>query len=264
MLGMVCIDVDGTLVGTDNSVRADVWDALAALHAEGVHLVLCSGRPAFGAARGYAERLEPSGWHVFQNGASVVQVAEQKSLSESFPAEQLTRLLQQAHANGRTLEIYTDTEYASTTQGPLDQAHAELLGLPYQPRTPEELQGKVVRAQWLVPYAEYPKLQAEMVPELDYHPAGSPRMTDVLFMSMTRRGVSKGSAIRRIAQEYGVPLERTMMVGDGENDLSAMSVVGHKVAMGNADTALLNAAEHKVSHVDAGGLLEALELARTL
>ena len=60
-------------------------------------------------------------------------------------------------------------------------------------------------------------------------------MPDVLFISVTRGGIGKGSAVAMVAAEYGLPLDRVMMVGDGHNDVTAMREVGHPVAMGNAD-----------------------------
>ena len=39
----------------------------------------------------------------------------------------------------------------------------------------------------------------------------------------------QGQRRERIAADYGVPLERVMMVGDAENDVAAMRVVGHPV-----------------------------------
>ena len=75
MLPLIFIDVDGTLVGTENRVLPEVWAAAARARAAGVKLVLCSGRPEFGRARAYAERLDAEGWHVFQNGSSVVNLA---------------------------------------------------------------------------------------------------------------------------------------------------------------------------------------------
>ena len=92
MLGMMCIDVDGTLIGTDNRVRDDVWAALEGARAQGVRLVLCSGRPAFGNALNYARRLDPDGWHVFQNGASLMRVDTGESLSTPLPPEVLPAL----------------------------------------------------------------------------------------------------------------------------------------------------------------------------
>ncbi|NJD09330.1 MAG: Cof-type HAD-IIB family hydrolase, partial [Gemmatimonadetes bacterium] len=72
-VGLVCIDVDGTLVGSGGEVHPAVWTAAAGALAAGIRLALCSGRPAFGVTRELALRLDPKGWHCFQNGASVVQ-----------------------------------------------------------------------------------------------------------------------------------------------------------------------------------------------
>lgn len=264
MLGLICIDVDGTLVGTGNLVRDDVWQALADARVQGVRLAISSGRPAIGNALGYAKRLDPDGWHIFQNGASIVKVDTGESLSEPFPADKLPGLLALARRKNWLLEVYTDTEYGVTLPGELSEQHAALLGLPYDPRTPESLSGTVVRVQWVVPMSETAAVMAEPHEGLDFHPAGSPVMPDVNFISVTVEGVSKGSAIRRVAQGYGLTLDRVMAVGDGENDLSALEVVGHPVAMGNAPQVVKDAAKTVVADVDDGGLVEAVKLALSL
>ena len=261
MLGLLCVDVDGTLVGTDNSVRDDVWAALARARAQGMRVAICSGRPAVGNARAYAERLDPDGWHVFQNGASVVNVGSGRSLSEPFPAELLPGLIGEAERAGLLLELYSDTEYAVTLPGALAQRHAELLGVPYRPLAPAALPGTPVRTQWVVPESEQARAEALTPADLDLHPSTSPVMPGVAFISATRTGVNKGSAVTRVAAAYGLSLDRVMMVGDGENDLSALQVVGFPVAMGNAHPPVKAAARAVVGHVDAGGLCEAVELA---
>ncbi len=264
MLGLICIDVDGTLVGTGNVVRDDVWAALAGARAQGVRLAISSGRPAVGNALKYARRLDQSGWHIFQNGASIVNVGTGQSLSEPFPVDKLPGLIDTAHRRGWLLEIYTDTEFAVTRPGDYAERHAALLGLPYQPRDPASLSGTVVRVQWVVPHADTAAVLSLPRDGLDVHPAGSPVMPDVNFISVTAAGVSKGSAVRRVAEGYGLPLERVMSVGDGENDLSSLQVVGHPVAMGNADPVLKRVARTVVADVDDGGLREAVELALKL
>ncbi|THF88362.1 Cof-type HAD-IIB family hydrolase [Deinococcus sp. KSM4-11] len=264
MLGLICVDVDGTLVGSGNVVRDDVWAALADARARGVRIALCSGRPALGNALAYALRLDGDGWHVFQNGASIVNVGSHESLSEPMPDGSVASLLGHAHAVNRLLEVYTDTEFAISQPGILAERHAALLGLPYEPRSPESLDGTVVRAQWVVPLAEQEQVMAEPHDGLALHPAGSPAMPDTMFISITKAGIGKGVAIRKVAQRYGLDMERVMMVGDGENDIAAMNVVGHPVAMGNAVAAAVSASRYRVGHVDAGGLREAVELALTL
>ena len=271
MLGMICVDVDGTLIGSDNQVRDDVWAALEGARARGVRLVLCSGRPAFGNALAYARRLDPDGWHVFQNGASIINVQAANtqtgpglSLSSHFPPQLLPGLLARARQTGRLLEVYTDTDYGFTLPGEYAEAHARLLGVPYVVRAPEDLPGTVVRVQWVVPLSHEAEVLAEAPAGLDLHPSSSPGMPGVSFISATAAGTSKGSAVQRIAQEYGLTLDRVMMVGDAENDVTALRVVGHPVAMGNADPHARAAARYQVAHVDEGGLAEAVALALTL
>lgn len=48
------------------------------------------------------------------------------------------------------------------------------------------------------------------------------------------KGVSKGSAILRIAKENHIPKEAILCFGDAENDLSMMEMIPHSIAMGNA------------------------------
>jgi Cof subfamily protein (haloacid dehalogenase superfamily) len=264
MLGLICVDVDGTLVGTGNVVRDDVWNALADARRRGVRVALCSGRPAVGHALAYAQRLDADGWHVFQNGASIVNVGTRDSLSEAMPEGAVPALLERADRTRRLLEVYTDSEYAVNLPGDLAERHAALLGLPYEPRAPESLEGTLVRAQWVVPIGEQGDVMAEPHPGLALHPAGSPAMPDTMFISVTKEGVGKGVAVGTIARRYGLDMSRVMMVGDGENDVAAMAVVGHPVAMGNAVPLARAAARHHVADVDAGGLREAVELALTL
>jgi hydroxymethylpyrimidine pyrophosphatase-like HAD family hydrolase len=52
-----------------------------------------------------------------------------------------------------------------------------------------------------------------------------------------------------------------MYVGDAGNDLSALRIAGHPVAMGNADADVLKAATRTVGNVNDGGLAEAIDLA---
>ena len=86
-------------------------------------------------------------------------------------------------------------------------------------------------------------------------------MADTLFINMTAAGVDKGHAVGTVAANYGIPLDSVMFVGDGSNDLGAMRRVGYPVAMANADAAVLAMARLVVGHVDAAGLVDALDFA---
>lgn len=45
----------------------------------------------------------------------------------------------------------------------------------------------------------------------------------------------KGTALQRFVESKGISLQDTMALGDNYNDISMLSIVGHSVAMGNAE-----------------------------
>ena len=102
MIKLIGIDVDGTLIGSNGEVDSVIWRAAASVRAAGIRLALCSGRPAFGLALEYATRLDPDGWHSFQNGASTLNLADLRSLSVSLPDELVQTLIARARATGRS------------------------------------------------------------------------------------------------------------------------------------------------------------------
>ncbi|MBB6096706.1 hypothetical protein HNR42_000118 [Deinobacterium chartae] len=264
MIDLICIDVDGTLVGTSGEVLPEVWEAARAARARGQHLALSTGRPAFGKALEYARQLDPQGWHIFQSGASIVNVDSGETLSKPLSSEILTRLVEMSRARHWILEVYNDTDYAVERAERRAVEHADLLGVPFRTRDPLSLEGPIVRAQWVAPIDETATYLASRFEGIEYSPAGSPIMQDTMFISITQAGVDKASAVTALAGRLGIPLERVMMVGDGHNDAQAMRVVGAGVAMGNADAEAKAAARYHVGHVDQGGLIEALELSTRL
>jgi Cof subfamily protein (haloacid dehalogenase superfamily) len=264
VIQLICLDVDGTLVGSSGAVPEEIWAATDRLLAQGVRLAICSGRPAFGKARRYASRLDPDGWHVFQNGASVVRLPGGNTRSRPIAPDIVRALVERSRVTGRPLELYGDASHAVEMDVPRTRRHADLLGIPFVRRDLLTFTAPVVRAQWLLPHDEVDAVLAEPHNGLTLSHSLSPVMPGTSFLNVTPNGVDKGAAVRIVAEAYGVPLDRVMMVGDGANDVPVMRIVGFPVAMGNAEPAAVEAARHRVGDVDEGGLMEALQLARLL
>ena len=261
MIHLVGIDVDGTLVGKSGEVDPRVWEAADVARRKGIRLVLCSGRPAFGLALQYARQLGPDGWHAFQNGASVVNLASGDSRSAALPPDAVTAFIAQARATGHILELYNDRQWVTESSAAWAEEHARLLGVEFQPSPFESLEGPVVRAQWLLTSEQARHLLSLAHPGLEGSQSTSPLMPGTQFVGFTREGVSKASALRAIAEQYDIALRDVMYIGDSGNDLSALRVVGHPVAMGNADPAVIKIAERVVAAADEAGVAEALRIA---
>ncbi|MEP7380519.1 MAG: HAD hydrolase family protein [Gemmatimonadota bacterium] len=263
MIRLICADLDGTLIGSHGVVHPDIWLAAARARTAGIRLAICSGRPAFGLAREYAERIDADGWHIFQNGASVLHLPNGGAHSAHFPPATIEWLTRRARETGRVLELYTDLDFAVEVDSPDTRAHAALLGVPFRTRPFESLDAPVVRAQWLL-RREQGDVLNEPHPGIDLSPSTSPVMRDTLFVSLMVPGVDKGTGVRAVAEEYGFTTEEVMFVGDAWNDVAALRIVGYPVAMGNAEPEVRAVARHVVGDVDAGGLAEAIELATTM
>ena len=211
MVKLICIDVDGTIVGASGTVRPAVWTAAERARRAGLHLAVCSGRPAFGVTREIAVRIEPDGWHVFQNGASVVHLATHESLSHGLPDDAPARLVAAARRTGRVLEVYTDADYAVVNANERSRLHSKLLAA--EPIDRDPLLRPAVRAQWVVPHEDLAALLAEPHDGLSLAPSTSPMMPDTSFVNVTDAGVDKAAAVRRVADAYGVAMAEVMMRG---------------------------------------------------
>ena len=259
MLPLICLDVDGTLVGSSGAPTDQVWNAAARARARGQHLTLCTARVALGPTRDWAERLDPAGLHVFHTGGALWRPSTGEVVANPLPDGAVEEAAKVAADRGWVFEAYAWDELAVDSDEPLAVEHAALLGLEHQRRSIDSLRGAVVRAQYVVPIGDIEAAIASAPPGCLASGATSPSMPQAAFVSVTADGVSKAAGVASVADHLGASMAEVMMVGDGHNDLSAMAVVGWPVAIGDADPAVLAAARLVVAAVDDGGAAEAID-----
>lgn len=72
-------------------------------------------------------------------------------------------------------------------------------------------------------------------------------------------GSSKGKGVKILLENLGVHPDEVMAIGDGENDIEMLDLVGWGVAMGNATPQTLAVANAQVASNNEDGVVEALE-----
>ena len=72
------------------------------------------------------------------------------------------------------------------------------------------------------------------------------------------KGAGKDDGLRALCAHLGIPVARTMAVGDGENDIELMRAAGFSVAMGNAVEAVRRAADAVTDDCDHDGAARAV------
>jgi Cof subfamily protein (haloacid dehalogenase superfamily) len=260
----VCLDVDGTLVGSSGLPSDALWQSADRARDRGQRLTLCTARLAAGPTREWAVRLDPDGWHIFHTGGARWNPASGEVRAEPLPAGAIEACVAAADEHGWVLETYTWDDYVVDRETPLAVDHAALLGLPFAVRPRSALEGDVVRVQFVVPSADTAAALAAAPTGTAGSGATSPVMPGASFVSITADTVGKAAAIGHVADDLGVPLADVMMVGDGHNDLPAIEAVGWGVAMGNAEPEVIAAARLLVPHVDDDGAAHAIDSSATL
>lgn len=268
VIQLICIDVDGTLVGSSGVVAAPVWEAVDRALERSQHLALSTARGAFGSSWQMAKRLDPAGWHVFHAGGATVHSATGQSRGHPLTREQLDASMRIGDEHGWIIELYTARSYAIEDESKAAVDHAALLGMPYVSTSLDSFiaaEDEIVRLQFIAPEADVAAIHSATDGlGLSITSATSPIMPGFAFVTATQAGVTKASGIAQICGDLGIDMTDVMMIGDGLNDLPAIEAVGHPVAMGNGAPEVKAAARYQVASVDEHGVAEALELSATL
>jgi hydroxymethylpyrimidine pyrophosphatase-like HAD family hydrolase len=253
---LVALDIDGTLLHFDDTLSDAVRDAVRDVRAAGHRVVLASGRSLVSMVS-VAERLGiADGWMVCSNGAVTVRhddgaptgwtVADMVTFD---PEPALRRLAERMpHARFAVEDVGVGFRLTELfPEGELDGAHT-VVGL-------EDLwSGEVTRVVVRAPEST----------NGDFHAAvAGLGLADVTYavgwsawMDIAPLGVTKAAALEKVRATLGIPLDRTLAIGDGNNDVDMLRWAARGVAMGGAEDHVREAAsESTASIADDGAAL---------
>jgi len=269
---LLAIDIDGTLVNSNDELTSATRDALIRAGKAGIHVVLATGRR-------YSRTLhliEPLGIDVplvTASGALVKDPIDHRTL---YRAQFDRRLLCDA------LELITRRGYDPVLCA---DTYAEGFDFYYARREVESPEldeyfrlnsgcGRLYRELAVDPppgvftgfvmgtHAEMLDLEGELqqrFPDRLYtHVLRSPRYVGFMC-EISPAGVTKWSAIRRLAVEWGIDDESICAVGDDVNDVPMIRAAGLGVAMGNARERVKAAADRIAPSHDEDGLVQVVE-----
>lgn len=250
---LLALDIDGTLVGEGNRIPSGTVEELDLVRAGGHKVVLATGRSLIGLVP-IAIRLGlTDGWGVCSNGALTVRLDSSAPsgyevvAARTFDPELVIR---------RAMEMVPDVRVAVEEVGWGWRTNA--------PFEPGELNGQ----QKLVPLGD---LVARPVTRVVLVGPGLRRFTDALhatgvtvapmgpdWLDIAARDVNKAVALDDVRRRLNIPVERTIAVGDGVNDLGMLAWAGRSVAMGHAPAIVRSAADETTGTIDQAGALPIL------
>jgi len=242
---LVVTDIDGTLVPIGLHEPSPVVRAtMCELHEADVAVAAATARP-YEAARELFTGLGFTGLSIFDGGASIRDVESGELRWQKWLT--LPRLRQIAAS------VLPRAEMVDFFPGykilPARSVSAASLAdpAPYAWAMVNEaaLDGLVKELQKLPSLAVYPGV-------------GHPDKPGLIDIQITDAGANKFHALAELRKILGVPVDRTLAIGDSGNDVPLFENAGTRIAMDNAIPELKALAHHTVGRVEDDGWAEAM------
>lgn len=233
---LVALDIDGTLLApgvAHNAVPDDaVADAVAALQARGIVVMLATGRMYPGTAP-IAERLGITEPVICQQGASIHESDGGLRHSFTIDPDIARELYDYAMRHGYSLSWFDHERYLVTARTPASEFFAAVSGVELEVHpSPHESD---VRATGIDIVSDQ-KSSADVHRLLEARYGSRVSLLD--FTSVTAvhaPRASKGSALALIARELGVERSEVLAIGDGINDVSMLTWAGQSATPAHGD-----------------------------
>lgn len=236
---LLFLDLDNTLLNQKKQVTPENKQALDEARAKGHKIILCSGRPlsAMGRLIEELDMNQPGCLVASYNGGMITDTYAGKTLySEHLTKDEVRLLFSKADQYGQHVHTYDSRGLMARTFNREVEFYVKASEIPYRivPGLPDSgLTEDPVKVLMVNLDDKEPllRMQKDILAQTDDLDSffSCPQ-----FVEFVRRGVNKGSAVRRLADLLQVPIENTVAVGDAENDLPMIREAGIGVAMANA------------------------------
>lgn len=266
---VIFLDIDGTIAQPgEMSPLPSAREAMERSHARGHRVVLCSGR-GYDAVLPFLDFPFDA---VVTNAGAYIRCGEKVLVDYSLPPETLQFIRDQLDAADVLYSVlcqhgsfstpgYRDLILTSVRRHSNSEMArwgrffehtqevtlAHYRGEPAQKvlflaRSPERLRGPI----------------AALEGEFECCVMGTDQF-GVTNGELVHRAHSKGAAVRRLCDYWGIPPSASVAFGDSMNDVSMLQAAGLGVCLGNGDHRVQAAADEVCLPYDQGGVLRALE-----
>lgn len=263
---LIACDMDGTLLDSDKRVTERTLAAIRRAVAAGKHVALCTGR-ALSEVEPYAALLEATSHGVLETGASIHDFRAGRVLfSQAFSGEFIDGLVDVFERRQVPFQPFVDG------RGALERPVLDILDEVNMGDFRELFE---LSAFFVPDAAAFARAHREEITKINsWYPSTEARAATFAEIDQSlAEGVytlkttlefspletTKGTGLAHLAKILGVARERTIAIGDSDNDLPMLEWAGLGIAMGNANDAVRAAADVAVASNDADGVAEAIE-----
>lgn len=256
---LVAIDLDGTLLTSDGAVTGRNARAIGMACEAGVSVVLATGKSRASASK-IIETLELKMPGVFTQGTTIYNAQGKIWAQTTLAQEAAADVLRFAEARSFPYLAYVGERLLMPEESPFrwqmrEQYHEPLpeIAGSLLPKVGDLAMNKLVVID--------PDDDGAARAALEEMCAGTAHVTQAVphFIEVLPAGASKGVGLRWLLEQMGVEPARVMAIGDGENDIEMIEMVGLGVAMANAHPRVKAVADVETADNTSSGVAQAIE-----
>lgn len=263
---LVVLDIDGTLVGESNEIRAAVKQAVKAVQGRGIPVAIATGRMYRSAVR-FHQELDLTLPLMAYQGAWIQDPKQPTPHHHlSLPTElamDLLDYLNQPHLQDRiSIHLYLDDVLHLQETSPETEAYAQRAGV--EGRLVTNLQDALARGTTkLLAQSSDTSLIDRLAQELKQrYSAEQVYLTRSMspYLEALHPLANKGHAVRTLAEAMlNLQPEQVLAIGDQFNDLEMLDYAGYGIAMAAAPDEVKAVAQWIAPSVEDDGVAVALE-----
>lgn len=248
---MIFLDLDGTLMDDKKLIPESNLSAIREALQEGHKVILCTGRPLCSAKNLFPMlNMEQEGCYAITfNGGLIYDIYNKKTLfKKTLPLEYARYIFKKAEEHQIYMQTYSDDEILCHKDMKEGQDYSTRLKIERAivPDVFEALGDKEPCKTLAIADGYNHKLLEEF---RTVFADWAPGKVDIFFscyeyLEFVPVGISKGAAIRFLADYLNIPIENTIAVGDAENDIPMIEAAGLGVAMKNASDDIKHYADY--------------------
>jgi Cof subfamily protein (haloacid dehalogenase superfamily) len=241
---LLCTDLDDTLLTTEKLISEENRRAIEYFKSEGGLFTFATGRVPVG-AKLMLDYITPNAPMVCFNGAGVYDFKNEKLLWSMELDEEAVEVLEFIEEKFPFvgIEVCTEQEIYFCRMNHIVAEHQQTEKLPDLFADYHEIPHPWKKVLFMQEEDQVP-LVREALQTSKFADKYSFVQSSPNFYELLPKGASKGSGLAELAKLMRVPIERTIGVGDNENDISLVETAGVGVAVANAIPELRDVADY--------------------
>ncbi len=241
MYKLIAIDIDDTLLTDDIKITDRVHKAIKDAESKGVIVVLCTGRTIKGGERFY-HQLNLDTLFITSGGAEIYDANRKRVHEDELDPALVKQVLQYADEHDIHAQVYIDGELVYKERNMYSDIYEIPYGFPGI-SVPGLMDQEVIvtpKVLYVLDADRAPAVKKEVEKKF---PSIAIKTSKPMFIEFASVGVSKGVALKFVADYYNVDMKDTIAIGDSQIDAPMIEAAGLGVAVQNAPAALKEIAD---------------------